>query len=339
MRTVKQIYSDIIQESVVNEGLGDLLGDKLDAAKQAVKDKLNITPGGTNAMSRLFNVENDIIKLCDKGEYRALGKLLIEKKIPQNFAFKRITLFGRNNNYGATSKTYKDVPLFFAITAKLIDKGQDANLNKIYAEIASAGIQLKTYLNRIDPQHKDLVSFILLSPNKPNISSDGKTATPYEKICTSVIKTLLLYGYDGTINDGLAIHTAIRMQSIILVKAFFESKYPIKLTADIEQEADQVDNAQIIAYFETLKTGKPATTTTSTPGFDFSKYTYDPKVTSNQKLKIVDAMALLKDLAAASGKPYDATKLANIAKNKALIKAGLVPRLQALKLPVNIEIV
>ena len=345
MDTFKQFY--LQNNEPVNEGLRDLLGDMVQGAGKAIKKGANaaLSQGTKDVIGRLFNVENDIIKLLNAKEYRALGKLLIEKKIPQNFAFKRIKLFGNNAEFGAATKTYNDVPLFFGLTALLVDKGEAANLTKIYAEIASAGIALKYYLNRINPEHKDIISFIMLAPNHPAISKANQTPTAYEKICASIIKTLLTYGYDSTLTDNLAVHTAIRMESLAILKAFFEGKYKVKLTAEIEQEADQVDNQDIIKYIEAFKTGKPVVATTDKQGTatnittEFAKFGYDPKNIANQKIKQADAVALLQELAIAVKTPYDKAKLDSIAKNKSQLKTALIAKLQALKLPAAIEIV
>lgn len=335
MNTFKNLYLQAKKEISVNEGLGDLIGDKIDAAKKAISDKLNITPGGTNVMSRLFNVENEIIKLLDTKQYKALGKLLIDKKIPQNFAFKRVTLFtGKNAALGTKPTTYRDIPLFFALTAMLID-GKNGNLigslNKIYTEIKSAGIDISYYLNRIDTKHQDLISFLMIA-SKQDISGDVNKPSAFESVFIQLIRTLMLYGYNCAANNNLAIKTAIRIESLPILMAFFEGKVKAKLTVDIEQEADQVDNAEIIKYIEVIKAGKTSASM-STPGkskLDFAAYGLHPKLSGTQKLTHAAALSLLTDLSKEAGKPLDAAKTATFKKNKAALQTSLIAALQKL---------
>ena len=344
MLTFKSLYSKATGNDLINEDIGDILGDLGDKAKDALKAKLGIEPGGTNIMSRLFNAENDIIKLLDTKQYKALGKFLIDKKIAQDFVFKRITLFtGKNAVLGTKSATYRDVPLFHAITAMLID-GKNGNLigslNNIFTEIKSAGLSIKEWLNRVDSNHKDIISFILLA-STPNISQDPTKPSEYEKMCVSLINTMMLYGYDASVNQNLPIHTTIRMKSLPILKAFFEGKVKAKFTKDIEEEADQVNNPAISAYIETIKSGNVTTlgATAAANKLDFSKYGYNPKFVGKQKLQQSAAIVLATDIAKMAGKPLDDAKLKTFAANKGALQISLVAALQKLDLPHDIAII
>jgi len=329
MKSFKQFYQN---SEPVQEGLGDLLGDVGDKISDTIKqkkDKILANP----IMSRLFNVENDIIKLVNAKQFRELGQLLITKNIPQDFKFKRLTLFGNNKMLNASKKTYRDVPLFFGIAGQMLDMGMLPSFQKYINDIVSAGIKITTYLNRLNPEGKDIISF-LMSAGTPNISANPNNPSLYEQLFMTVINTMLTFKHTPSVSENFAVHSAIRMKSLPILKAFFEAKSPIKLTQDIQDVADQVDYKFINDYIAQLKAGKK-----STEGKDYSKFSYDPKNTGVQKLKQADALNFLQEVAKELGTPIPPAKLANIAKNKALIKSGLVRLLNQIGIASNIEVV
>jgi hypothetical protein len=212
------------------------------------------------------------------------------------------------------------------------------NLNNIYTEIKSAGISITEYLNRVDAKHNDIISFILLA-SKPDISGDPNKPSAYEDVCIKLIKTLLLYGYNSAVNHNLPIHTAIRVKSLPMVKAFFEGKAKAKFTPDIEQEADQVNDPAISEYIESVKTGKTTTNTKADIGkIDFAKYGLYPKLTTHQKLTHDNALALLQELATVASMPLDAKKIDTFKKNKSALQTTLVATLQKIGKTHNISI-
>lgn len=329
MKSFKQFYHN---QEPVKEGLGDLLGDVGDKISDTIKqkkDKILANP----IMSRLFNVENDIIKKVNAKQFKELGQLLISKKIPQDFNFKRLTLFGNNKMLNAQKKTFRNVPLFFGIVGQMLDTGMLPSFQKYINDIASAGIAITTYLNRLNTEGKDIISF-LMGASTPNISANPNNPSLYEQLFMTVINTLLTFKHTPSISENFAVHSAIRMKSLPILKAFFEAKSPIKLTQDIQDVADQVDFKLINDYIAQLKAGKK-----SGAEKDFTKFSYDPKNMGLQKIKQADAGNFLVELAKELGTPIEKTKLTNILKNKALIKAALITRLNQIGIASNIEVV
>jgi len=328
MKSFKQFYQTT---EPVQEGLGDLLGDVGDKISDTIKqkkDKILANP----IMSRLFNVENDIIKKINAKQFKELGQLLISKKIPQDFKFKRLTLFGNNKMLNAQKKTFRDVPLFFGIVGQMLDAGHLPSLQKYINDIVSAGVNITTYLNRLNADGKDIISF-LMGVSAPNISANPNNPSLYEQLFITVIKTLLTFKHTPSVSDNFAVHSAIRMKSLPILKAFFEAKSPIKLTRDIQDVADQVDYKFINDYIAQLKSGKKSNTEK-----DFSKFNYDPKNMGLQKIKQADAGKFLVELTKELGTPIEPAKLANILKDKRLIEEELITLLTNIGIAANIDV-
>lgn len=327
-------------EKQINEDLGDVLGDIKDAASAKIKSAASnaFSPTTKKVFNRLFNIENDIVKLTFNGKYKELGSLLINKKIPQDFKFKRITLFGKNPDFKSNKKTYRDIPLFFVILSVIIDLGKSKDLQSILSAIESAGIDITTYLNRLDSSNNDIISFLLVNSNNSNISSDPNIPSNFEKTCINAIKTLLIFGHRPQVSNDAAVINAVRMQSLPIFKAFFESKYAIKITPEIQRAVDKVNNPNFISYLSN-KSSKD-TSVDKLKGIDLSSFGYDINSPTGkvQTLTQSNALNLLIELAKALKAPYDKTKLDNISKNKSALKLALMSKLSSLKLPKDIEI-
>lgn len=330
MYTFKQFFYED-----VNEGLGDLLGDIWAGTKEKVSTKVQskIPQGAKDIASRLFNIENVIVKLLNNKQYKELGQLLIEKKIPQNFVFKRITLFRKNRTFGAPEKKYTNIPLFFAITAIIVDSNLSASIGKIFANIESAGIDITTYLNRLDSNNRDIISFIMTTIQKPLISPDPKKPSVYEVTCSDVVKALLLFGHTPSISNNLAVHTSIRYGSLPIFRSFIESKYPIKMSAEIQRTVDTVNNLNINKFLGM------ATAKSTKKGLDFSRYGYNIKDKNQQILTLTDGIGLLVELSKLAKKPIDLTNAQKNYTNETKLKNALIAFMTVLKYPTNITIV
>jgi hypothetical protein len=129
------------------------------------------------------------------------------------------------------------------------------------------------------------------------------------------------------------------------LRAFFESKYPIKLTADIENVANRSGKANIIKYIESLKaitpTAKPVDKATKSKmgSVDLTKYGYDSKVTGVQQIKHADAIKMLEEVSKAVNKKVPPEKLVNMSKNKSMLRMALIARLRELGIASNISII
>lgn len=314
----------------INEDLSDVLGDVKDAAIEKAKAKLSsmVPQGIKKVASRLFNVENDITKFTTEEKFKDLGKLLVDKKIPQEFKYKRVKLF---------NTLYRDIPLFFAITSMLFFKG---NYQKAFADIEAGGnIDITTYLKQLY-NGLDILSFILRIPNLQfNQSLVDTSITP-------LIKALMNFGYKFEDNKNSAVTIAARTGSLPLFKSIIENG-KIKITPEILSIVNKLDNQEIKDYVDSVNKPAAGTPSAGTPAPsgttgtntlpDLSKYGYDPKATVKQTISLAKA----KDLAFELAKTINpqAKKLAIYNRNAISLLPKLVELCDKLGIAKDIEIV
>lgn len=312
MNDFKKFY---IEKYQIDEGIGDVLGDIVDKVKGKIKDKIsNVIPKGVKDFSkRLFNVENDIIKLTNEKKYKELGKLLVDKDIPQEFKFKRIKLF---------NQTYRDIPLFFGIVSLIFNNG---DYQTLFADIEAGGnIDITTFLNQKYGQNNlDLLSFILRIPN-----IQYKNQSLVDKSITPLLKALPKFGYNLVGNNNMALITAARLNSLPLFKAFIDNG--VEVTPEVKQIVDRIstDKDRTILDFINKKDNKGVstpdkskTTTTSaskkaSKNIDLkAKHGYDKDNYKQQSFTLDKAKALLEDLTILSGKPISKAQIDTLPSN------------------------
>ena len=301
MKNFKTFYTETYTNPT-NEDLGDVMGDIGASIKSKVKDTVKkavdkaVPKGIQNLAGRLFNVENDITGLIDKGKFVELGELMKAKSILPTYTFVR---------YKDTAGTsYQKFPVMFVIYDRIVLK-QSGKMNQAFLDIERGMMKdLKTYFESTF-QSNDLITHYI---SQKNIYTNSKFIA---RIAES-IPMLINFAYPIVHFAPSIISASFRTNTPSIFKAVVNSP-KVKMTTEINEIINRYVNGGDAEKYKQFKlivlkvddySDRKATEKESPKYFAtqiFSKLKYNLKGTSDLKLTYKQGKDLLSALVTYTG--------------------------------------